>query len=265
MNTHRVPPSARRVAFALIAALLAPAAQADGGFSTTNVQLLQGYSFKDNLLGYDTYGGTMTTVTINHFSTWEYGDNFLFGDAYRGNFKGGYGADLYGEWHPRLFLNKLAGLPAGGVVRNWGVAAELNQGRGFTALMAGPGFDLALPGFVVAGVNLYYRYDTVYIPGVVDIYTHTWQLSPFWTVPFSLGKAQFLFTGFLDLTTNHDKKLDLMTQPELLVDVGALLGQKAGKLHAGVEWYLHSYADPAANGDRKTVSAPQAMVQWTVY
>jgi hypothetical protein len=54
-----------------------------------------------------------------------------------------------------------------------------------------------------------------------------------------------------------------MTQPELLLDVGALAGAP-GKLHAGVEWYLHSYADPADGGKTKTVSAPQAMIQWTI-
>jgi hypothetical protein len=50
-------------------------------FSSTNVQLLQGYDFDDPL--YFT-SGRMTTVTINHFSTWEHGDNFLFADFYGG-------------------------------------------------------------------------------------------------------------------------------------------------------------------------------------
>ena len=72
------------VAVALVAA--APAARA-GGFSTTNVQLLQGYDFKDPL--YYT-GGTMTTLTLNTFSTWEYGDSFFFADMYTGHFKNGF-------------------------------------------------------------------------------------------------------------------------------------------------------------------------------
>jgi len=261
MNTYRVT---RLAAAVLATAVLLPSAARAGGFSTTNLQLIQGYSFKDNLLGYDTKSGTMTTLTLNTFSTWEYGDNFAFADAYRGDFRAGYGSDLYGEVHPRLFLNQLFGLGQGGVVRNWGLAAEVNAGRGFFAYMAGAGLDLAIPGFAVAGVNLYYRYDTVNIPGVVNIYTHTWQLSPFWTVPFKLGPVGLVFTGFLDLTTNTDKKLDLMTQPELLLDLGGLFG-KPNRLHAGVEWYLHSYANPADAGKRKTVSVPQAMVQWTVF
>jgi nucleoside-specific outer membrane channel protein Tsx len=203
----------------------------------------------------------MTTVTLNHFSTWKYGDNFAFADFYRGQFVDAFSRNLtgntsmlYAEWHPRLFLNKL-GAPTGSIVKNWGLAGEINQSQGFFAYLGGLGLDLDIPGFVVAGCNLYYRYD--------NFAYHTWQLSPFWTVPFKVGGLEFVFTGFLDLTTNKDKKLDLMTQPELLLDVGALAGSP-GKLHVGVEWYVHSYQD-FVTPDRKTVSAPQVMVQWTPF
>jgi nucleoside-specific outer membrane channel protein Tsx len=264
MPLHRVKSSAVRLLAALsLAALLAPAA-AQAEFGTTNIQVLQGYKFNDNLLGYDTRSGTMTTVTLNHFSTWKYGDNFLFADFYRGNFKDGKGATIYGEWHPRLFLNKL-GAPTGGFVKNWGIAAEINNGQAFQAVMAGLGLDLAIPGFQVAGLNVYYRYDTVFIPGVTRIDTNTWQISPFWDLPFKIGPTSWTFTGFLDLTTNHDKKLDLMTQPELLLDVGAFYGNP-GKFHAGVELYIHQYEDFAfLGGGTKTVFAPQVMIQWTPF
>ncbi len=39
-------------------------------------------------------------------------------------------------------------------------------------------------------------------------------------------------------------------------------GGKPGKVYAGVEWWLHSY--DVGSFDRFS-SAPQAMVQWTVY
>ena len=263
MHLQRVKSSALRLLAAMsLAALLAPVA-ARAEFGTTNIQVLQGYKFNDNLLGYDTRSGTMTTVTLNHFSTWGYGDNFAFVDFYRGDFKAGNGASLYAEWHPRLFLNKL-GAPSGGIVKNWGVAAEINNGPAFQAVMGGLGLDLAIPGFQVAGLNIYYRYDTVWIPGFKNFYSSTYQISPFWDVPFKTGPLSWSFTGFLDLTTNHANKMDLMTQPELLLDVGAFAG-KPGKFHVGVEWYLHQYADPANGDKRKTVSAPQIMVQWTPF
>ncbi len=260
---------------ALLTAALPAAPRADG-FSTANVQLLQGYSFHDNLLGYDTKSGTMTTVTLNHYGTWEYGDSFAFVDFYTGQFVDGLTptgstADLYAEWHPRLFLENLIGRGALGPVRHWGLAGEVNQSRDFRAYLAGLGVDLDIPGFAVAGVNLYYRYSEVDLRFVsggamtsLALYQSTWQLSPFWTVPFHVGPARFLFTGFLDAFRNPNGKLDVMTQPELLLDLGALVGTP-DRLHAGVEWYLHSFGNPARNGTIKVVSSPQAMVQWTVY
>jgi nucleoside-specific outer membrane channel protein Tsx len=269
MPLHRVKSSAARLLAALsLAALLAPAA-ARAEFGTTNFQLLQGFNFNDNLLGYNTASGDMTTVTVNHFSTWGYGDNFVFVDFYRGKFLN---ADdsattnrslLYAEWHPRLFLNKF-GAPAGGLFKNWGIAGEINASKDFYAYLIGAGLDLAIPGFDVAGLNLYYRSDFVNTPGGA-IYTNTWQISPFWDINFKVGPTAWEFTGFVDITTNHDKKIDVMAQPELLLDVGAFAGAP-GKIQLGVEWYIHSYENLAfLGGGTKTVSAPQIMVQWTPF
>ncbi len=265
-------PSVRRALTAAVAAVLlalpfatsavegaiaTPAAPpSGGGFSTTNLQLLQGWGFHDNELGYDTRTGAMTTVTLNHFSTWAYGDNFAFVDLYRGDFNNAAQgtSDVYAEWHPRLFLNKLLGTGSVGPIRNWGLAGEINQARGFYAYMLGGGLDLAIPGFSVAGVNLYWRYD--------NFNESTVQLSPFWTVPFSLGPVPFLFTGFLDTFIDRNGNIDVMTQPELLVDVLAPFGGKADRIYVGIEWYVHHYT---LAGQTKTVSSPQAMLQWTVY
>jgi nucleoside-specific outer membrane channel protein Tsx len=262
----------RLLGSALVAALLAaaPSARA-GGFSTTNVQLLQGYDF-DSILdatfrspkGFD--DGLKTTLTLNHFSTWEHGDSFFFADLTRGDITTFAGArlkysDAYVEWHPRLFLNGLLGQkePLFGFVRNWGLAGEVNQGADFHAYLGGLGLDLQVPGFAVLGLNVYYRYDNFNENG--------WQISPFWTVPFSIGPVPFVFTGFIDVNGLHDKAADqngyeIWAQPELLVDVLAPFGGKAGKLHAGVEWWYHKQS----LGDfDETSSVPQLMVQWTVF
>lgn len=247
---------ARLVTALSLAALLAPAV-ARAEFGTTNFQVLQGWSFtKDANDPNSTSDEVLTTVTINHFSTYAYGDNFFFADLARGKFGGAteVGAGVYAEWHPRLFLNKAFGLPTGSIVKNWGLAGELNQGAGFYAYLGGLGLDLAVPGFQVAGLNLFYRYE--------NFAEHTWQISPYWEVPFALGPAKMVFAGFADLTTNKAGDLDLMAQPQLLVDVGALAGSP-GKFHAGVELYLHAFTDFLGQG--QTVVAPQLMVQWTPF
>jgi nucleoside-specific outer membrane channel protein Tsx len=262
-----------RVSIALALLGSASAARA-GGFSTTNVQLLQGYTYNDNWFGHPK-DKTSTTVTLNTFSTWEYGDSFAFADLQRYDSRGANGFDgkastAYLEWHPRLCVNQLLGQkePILGVVRNWGLAGEVNLGRNFFAYLGGLGLDLQIPGFQVAGLNLFYRYD--------EYAGNTWQISPYWTVPFSVGPVPFVFTGFVDIngtktaglpgTTAGEgqKKVEVWAQPELLVDVLGAFGGPKGKLHAGVEWYYH--LGYAFNEDKSTTtSAPQAMVQWTVF
>jgi nucleoside-specific outer membrane channel protein Tsx len=236
-------------------------------FSSTNVQLLQGYDFEDPL--YFT-GGRMTTVTLNHFSTWEHGDNFLFADLYAGHFKNGFDPahpdageyKAYVEWHPRLFLNTLLGLGRGapllGVVRKWGLAGELNQSEGFGAYLVGVGLDLAVPGFSVLGLNAYYRYDST-----VTDHHDQWQVSPFWTLDFQIARVPVRFTGFVDVNGTWDfaaaeSFVEVWGQPELLVDALAPFGGKANRLWIGTEWFYHRH--PV-----NTASVPQVMVQWTVY
>jgi nucleoside-specific outer membrane channel protein Tsx len=234
-------------------------------FSSTNVQLLQGYDFDDAINFTD---GRLTTVTLNHFSTWEYGDNFFFADFMGGHFKNAFAPGepdageykLYAEWHPRLFVNRLLrqDRPLLGVVRNWGLAAELNQAEGFAAYLGGVGFDLAVPGFTVLGLNLYYRYDSV-----LTDHHDQWQVSPFWTIDFPAGPVPVRFTGFVDVNGSYDDAADesfveIMAQPQLLADVLAPFGGKRDRLWVGTEWWWHRHP-------LRTASVPQVMVQWTVY
>lgn len=254
--------SIRLAVLACLALGFAPAARAE--FATTNVQLLHGWNFQDSLLGYSTENEQMTTLTLNHFSTWAYGDNFAFVDLYRGDFGGVTESTLYAEWHPRIFLNKLLGTKGNflGIFRNFGPAFEVNQGPNFYAYMAGVGGDLALPIPGNVAVNVFYRYDSVQIPGA-DIRNHTWQVSPSWVIPFKAGPASFVFTGFVDVSGfNDNEDVDVLAQPELLVDVLGLAGGKSNTLLAGVEWYLH-YNDVIVPDT--LVSAPQVLVQWNLH
>ncbi len=273
MNLSLQNPLARALMAATALALAAPMPAAADGFSTTNIELLQGHTFDDRKLGYHTVSGNMTTTTLNTFSTWEYGDSFAFVDLYTGDFSAGNGfpgkpgATAYAEWHPRLLVNKLLGQTGDtlGIFRNWGLAAELNQGSGFYAYLLGLGVDFAVPihhGNV--SLNVYYRYDRF------DY--HVWQISPYWNIPFSLGPVPFLFAGFVDIAgskdIDHNSAVDIMAQPQLLVDVLAPFGGKANRLYVGCEWYIHKYPSGFYGGaprDAHTTSAPQAMVQWTIF
>ncbi|HET8724590.1 MAG TPA: ion channel protein Tsx [Anaeromyxobacteraceae bacterium] len=252
----------------------APKPTEDNFFTTTNVQLLWGGGFSDAQLGYYTRTQSMTTLTLNNYTQFKYGDSFFFVDFYQGEFINPItglpdgNAKLYGEWHPRILINKFIdpkAPPAFGFIGNWGVAGEINVGNNFAAYLIGPSVDLFLPWNIYVGMAFYYRYSALWIaPGVGGtIYTNTWQFSPYWTVPFDIGPVPFLFTGFLDMYQYSTGGVDVMFQPELLVDVLAPFGGKKNTFFAGIEWYLHSYVfDGFA---RHTVSAPQVMVQWNIH
>lgn len=243
-----------------------PKPTADNYFTTTNVQLLWGGGFSDAMLGYQTKDQSMTTLTINNYTQFKYGDSFAFVDFYQGDFLSGGNAMIYGEWHPRILINKFIdpkAPPAFGFLGNWGVAGEINIGNNFSAYLIGPSVDLFLPLNIYIGAAFYYRYSALSISPTFYIYTNTWQFSPYWTVPFSIGPVPFLFTGFLDTYRYDYGGMDVMFQPELLVDVLAPFGGKGNTFFVGIEWYLHSYVFDG--GKRHTVSAPQAMVQWNIH
>jgi nucleoside-specific outer membrane channel protein Tsx len=258
-------PTSRAALLATLALALSPAA-AHAQFATTNLQVLDGWAFYDPSVGSDVKGGQMSTITLNHFSTWKAGDTFAFVDFMQGDFTDGAKSHLYGEIHPRLFLNRLLGTKGTflGVLKDGGIATEVNLGQGFQAWLAGLGGDFALPFKGSISLNVYYRY-TEFQAGTFRDYNHTWQVSPSWFIPFEAG-VPFVFTGFVDVdgvkAGKGWKGHEVMAQPELLVDVLAAAGGPKNVLLAGIEWYLHYNPNNVPLGAPKnTVSAPQALVQ----
>ncbi len=260
-----------------LAAGLAPAA-ARADFATTNIQGLLGWNFHDPSVGSEVKGGEMSTITVNHFDDWKYGDNFFFVDMMQGDFTDAPNgaivkSHLYGEYHPRVFVNRLLGekKPALGIFQDWGLAGEVNLGNGFQAWLGGAGVSFVAPKFWVLGLNVYYRYAQLQLPGIGPVsYNHTWQVSPFWTIPFSIGKVPLLFTGFVDVdgikNVDNSEGWELMAQPELLVDVLGPFGGPKNKVLVGIEWYLHyATSNQDLGAPHNLDSAPQVMIQWNLH
>lgn len=255
---------------ALCLALVPAVARAQ--FATTNLQVLEGWYFYDPTTGSDVERGQMNTVTLNHFSTWKYGDTFAFVDLLQGDFRDGTKSHLYSEVHPRLFVNRLLGAKGKvlGIFKDAGIATELNLGNGFQVYLAGLGGDLAV-GFGTLSLNAYYRYDALQLAGIGEVSNnHTWQVSPSWVIPLPAGPLALLFTGFVDVNGVKAGKgwkgVEVMAQPQLLVDVLALAGGPKGALLLGVEWYLHYHPNNDLLGaPSDLISAPQALVQWNLH
>ena len=254
-----VPGSLAVAVAATLVALPAPRARAET-FSFTNVEVLQGFALRDRYLGQATADGLMTTLTFEHFGTWEYGDNYLFVDFYRGDFVDAAGAPrdlparIYGEWHPRLWINRIVGHQGTllGVFRNIGVTGEVNQsGDGFWAYLGGAALDFALPPGMALGLSLYYRADRFTAHGA--------QASLSWFVPFTLGPVPCLTQGFVDVYTPQDTtgtySAALFAQPQLLADPLGPWGGPSRRVYLGVEWYV-------SLNPLQRMHAPQVMGMW---
>ena len=202
---------------------------ADGVFEWTSsdFQMLHGSGFK---LG----ANYRTTIRIEHANGWRYGDNFMFIDFVQ---RDDVGVEVYGEWYPRLSLGRLSNKDLSiGVFRDFFVVGGINastepDGDSFKAYLLGMGTAFKLPGSGVFNLNVLARkHDQVSTTGI--------QITPSWSIPFEIGRLKFRFDGFLDLVSSNSSggKSFILTQPQLLLDVGHLVGH-SGSVYMGVEYY----------------------------
>jgi len=218
----------RQALVAVLALALFAGVAGAADWSSTNVQVLYGDGFKV------TPPETRTIITIEHASGWTYGDNFFFFDITEP-----FANDtmVYGEWHPRFSFNKIFGREMGsGFFKDVLLATELNVDAGWRAYLYGVGFDFNIPHFQFFALNFFIR-DDMTIPD-----DSTYQISPSWNLPFKLGETSWEFRGFLDYSgpegknaLGEDMKAQLLTQPQLLVNLGSVF-KNPGSLWFGVEY-----------------------------
>jgi nucleoside-specific outer membrane channel protein Tsx len=204
-------------------------AHADGLFEWTssNFQVLHGSGFK---LG----ANTRSTMTVEHTNGWRYGDNFLFIDVTQ---RDDVGVEVYGEWYPRLSLSRLSNKDLSiGVFKDFFLVGGINastepDGDAFKAYLLGVGTSFKLPGSGIFNLNfMAQKHDQVNTTGI--------QITPSWSIPFEIGRLKFIFDGFLDWVSNSSSggKPFILMQPQLLLDVGSLVGN-SGSIYLGIEYY----------------------------
>jgi len=233
--------------------LLAISGQIQGeDFSNTNVQLLYGNAFNDWYYGYATSDKKMTTLTVEHFGLWSYGDNFFFVDLIHGDFGNGSNRQtnrIYAEWLTRLSLSRLSGTNFGlGFIKDICLAAQIDRGGdGYWANMAGVGIDCKLPGFENFGINALFRKDKFNQPSY--LMTAVWSASEQW------GPLNFFFEGYIDVAGTDNDGLDLNAQPQWLLSFQTPANNFSNHFRIGVEWYYH-------RNRQLTTSVPQVLVKW---
>lgn len=200
-------------------------------WTDTNVELLTGDGFE---LG----TRHRSTFTVEHANGWRYGENYLFVDVYQ---RDDVGLEVYGEWYPRVSLNKLTGRDlAFGIVKDFSLVGGINAGTEpsndpFMAYFLGAGisFDILNADFVSVDF-MARKADDVNSTGL--------QITSAWSIPFSVGRFKFKFRGFADWVdaSGSGGVAYLLTQPQFVLDVGDFFGN-TGKIYAGIEyWYWHN-------------------------
>lgn len=247
--------SAPLTALALTAALNAPMVSAEI-WGNTEVQL--------QALGELERPGTggtadTTIITFQHAGGWEYGDNFFFMDYSRysvnndANFPVEDSSELYGEWYSNFSLGAISGNDLSfGPVKDIGVVAGFNFAPEVDSAWVLPGvrFALDLPGFAFAQIDV-----TGYIHqggGSADspVFTVVDEDSSFmidfaWAYPFKIGSTSWSIEGHLEYIDGRTQVNNFGTteleswilfQPQIRLDLGEVLGQKAQRLFVGIEY-----------------------------
>ena len=193
-------------------------------------------------------------ITFQHAGGWEYGDNFFFidhirwSDGSRDN-----SSEFYGEWYSNFSLGAITDNDLSfGLVKDIGLVAGFNFAAEVDShwLLPGVRFVLDLPGFAFAQVNV-----TAYIHqggGSADAEYFTivdedtsFMVDFSWAYPFKIGNTSWSIEGHLEYINGRDQshsfgRADLASwilfQPQVRLDIGEVMGNKAGKILVGFEY-----------------------------
>jgi len=207
-------------------------------FETTNLQLLYSNDFKGDAFIYDTVDGEKTTVTFEHFRTFDYGDLYMFVDVMKGEKFDGSKVDVYTEISPRLSVSKLLDTDLSlGFIKDMYLASQLNAGYDYEAYLGGLGLDLNIPGFNYVSLNVYYKSENIDDE-------NTFQISPAYQ---SQSLYDIHFEGFIDYTGRA-----FNTQNQLLYSLNT-------HFLLGTEWLYYDYD---AHGNHSHTNVFQAMMKY---
>lgn len=219
-------------------------------FSTTNIQYLYG-NFDDNSYVFDTKNGGKSTVTIEHYRTFDYGDLFMFLDVAMADDEFKYHehkTEFYGELSPRISLSKITSKELGfAFVKDIYIAAQYNGGRDYDAYLYGVGSSLEIPGFDVFDLNAYKKNQ--------NIGENTYQLS----LNYKSKKIYDIahINSFIDWTED-----DFLSQQQLLFDIAKFF--ETQDLYIGVEWHYYTQKPSDVNFNTEVRSNTfQGMIKYS--
>lgn len=209
-------------------------------YQTTNIQLLHSNNFDGDAFIYDTKSEKKTTLTVEHYRTWDYGDLFMFADIMSGKRFDDSSSGIYGEISPRFSFSKILGSSMKlGIIEDVYIATQVNLGRNYEAYLYGLGLDFKVPLFNVLSINLYEKDENIYKD---DSYQVT-------VVYITQEKFNFHLEGFIDIT-----KRDVNTQNQLLYSI-----DEKKNFYIGLEWLYYKYNHQARQAKTNVI---QGMIKY---
>lgn len=214
---------------------------------SSNIQFLHGNQYE---LG----PATRESITLEHASSWRYGESFFFSNVFN---RRDVGTEFYAEFYPRLTWKSITEKPSPiAVLDDFSIVAGINIGNlprddSFKAYLLGLGVKFKAPALDYLKLDVMaFKSENVDTTGI--------QVSPIWGMKFNLGKHLFLFKGFLDWQSANatGNKPTLLAQPQLLLDIGHYW-QQDNQFYAGIE-YSYWYNKFGLDGVIERV--PQAMI-----
>jgi hypothetical protein len=247
-------------------------------FSDTSVSLTYGASYMEPGVVKSSDPGNGTPIskfilTLTHFDAYKYGTNFINIDALQSNGRdpannSTRGAtEVYGIYRGNLSGNAVFNTKAFA----FGPVADVRMefGGDFNTkntafapekklLIFGPNFSMDLPkGFLNIGLHISKEWNNNGIVNQAVSFNPAFELEVVWLYPLSdyLGGFPLRFDGFFNLVTPKGKdgfgdqtKTEILTQPRLVLDLGALAFKKPNTLDAyvGYQFWLNKFGNNAA-------------------
>lgn len=198
-------------------------------WTSNNIQFLYGDTFK---LG----DKSRSTITIEHSDGWQYGSNFFFVDIVNRN---DMSTELYAELYSYFSLNKLTGKNLSfGFIKDMDIMLGLNISNkpeydNYKAYLFGMNFQINAPAFDYLQISV----SALKNDNVNNKYGV--QITPVWSMPFEIKHLKFKFRGFTDFNlgnTSNTGQFSILSQPQLLLDVGDLVGLSSNTFYIGTEY-----------------------------
>ncbi len=238
--------SAGPIFAALLPCAATALAQDSEGFSSSNIQAKYGWNYQQPGIAEDV---PKSIFTFENTSSGRWWSSYLFVDAIRSWSDADANAkEVYGEWYPSLSLRRVSGKGySKGFLRDVSLTVGLNTGvrsTGPSPFVVLPGVTIALnvPAFAFFSVGTFAYIDRGRFQGQPsDCQATTYQITPSWSLPFSVGAAKLKLDGFVDFIGKHANcEAWILTQPRLALDLSAFW-QKPGRVYVAVDWaYWHN-------------------------